>query len=198
MEIQLAQSEKLIKSWNYSEVKDSSGTTKSGLTVTNKRVILHSSSQTKTDIKEIPAKNISGIDSSFQMSKGKKRKIVPGIIMLFFAVVFGIVGWLLISKYLEDDWEIFAIVFTALFVLLFVGLAIGCFMAKGGNVYFSVVIYTTAPLSTVAQISAGINPIFINRNKNQQNQVVLLRVDPQAAQEIVNTIGTVILEAQNS
>ncbi len=178
MNIELGKNENLVKSWDYATEKEK-GLFKSkiicNLTVTDKRIVLSNRAKNSTSREEIPVESIKAVNSSLS----KKR---PWGIACLIAIIGLVVGILLISSSQTLPGIIFIAVPIVIAILLIV---------LGLKVRLRLDLITDIDIVHTESVSIYANTIVLT--KKRFSKPVRVSVDAVVAEEIVSTIGGLLL-----
>lgn len=195
----LAKDEVVVKDWEYAKSIVKSGRnvveTVKTLTVTNKRIVAGSKNPMRTDYEEVPLSAVKNVSvSHYQPSK------LSAILMIVFgalAMILGVVLGVVIPNntgmdsttgvYTSDSTNI-----VYMFVLVVVGIILLVKGIKNLNQGIFTLVLTTAGVQSEL-MSLGFFKVFRN-GKRVKSETVKVKIDNTVAQEIVETIGAIILE----
>ena len=195
----LAKDEVVVKDWEYAKSIVKSGRnvveTVKTLTVTNKRIVAGSKNPMRTDYEEVPLSAVKNVSvSHYQPSK------LSAILMIVFgalAMILGVVLGVVIPNntgtdsttgvYTSDSTNI-----VYMLVLVVVGIILLVKGIKNLNQGICTLVLTTAGVQSEL-MSLGFFKVFRN-GKRVKSETVKVKIDNTVAQEIVETIGAIILE----
>ncbi|MBQ7369877.1 MAG: hypothetical protein IJW58_02760 [Clostridia bacterium] len=195
----LAKDEVVVKDWEYAKSIVKSGKkvveTVKTLTVTNKRIVAGSKNPTRTDYEEVPLSAVKNVSvSHYQPSKlSAILMIVFGVLAMILGVVLGVVipnntgTDSTTGVYTSDSTNI-----VYMLVLVVVGIILLVKGIKNLNQGIFTLVLTTAGVQSEL-MSLGFFKVFRN-GKKVKSETVKVKIDNTVAQEIVETIGAVILE----
>ena len=175
--MELYKDERVIKSWDYGQIKKGKEITNCNLTVTNRRVIQEQASDINYAYDEIPLKDISGVSCNYQTASKKSAiiKIVLGII----ALIIGIAGIAMSGE-----------PFMAIFLLLgIIWLVYGIYQIVKLPLKFNVSVFTTA---SSCILSVG----MASKSRKSKQKAIKIRADRSEAKDMVTTISNAIHEAR--
>ncbi len=173
MDIKLAQSEQIIKSWDYAIAGDALASKtkkfKHNLTVTNKRIIWSSYNDVSINRKEIPLKDVKFVEGSFARNRSFWAKV-----KLFIGIPLCIV---IIGIFMVKD--ALATLRGAKFEM-----EIGTALEYGESI----------SIGKTAGVAAKKG--FFARFTNKKLKEFKVKVDKANASEILNELGALVLDAQ--
>lgn len=183
MELLLGDEETLIKNWEYAELSDK---VKGIFTITDKRVIFTESSKNYIKREEIELERIVGLSTSYLTVTEHKRK--AGAILLILGII-TVISVVLAAVYLNSSTFYAGLVPGAVLI----GLGLFYLIYKKTSGQLKVVLQTTLPTQTYKY---GLQASNISNTVSARAKVkksIILKVNLEVANEIVNTLGSVVL-----
>ena len=172
----LAQNEEIIKEWQYATAHATGLdplSTNCTITVTNKRVITETRNRRQIERQEANLSSIEAVNAHY-----RRKSRAPAIFCFILAVLFAVVGFVVLPKLLGSTAGILvgvvaAVIFVVIGILLL------------GKASFYIYFYTPG----VYPISAGAN------NALKFKQIAMkVKVNNKVCQEIIDEIGAIISE----
>lgn len=179
----LAKEETVVKEWEYATSKGKAGKTSHTLTVTNKRIITQSKSPRKTTREEIPVGAVKSVSVSHEMAS------------LFWAIVFFVFGALFVifsfseGKGNEDGEFITKILMWALAAFF---IYLGIMRLKQGRFSLTFSYQKGGEFLSVGAMRMMKSPLPIF--KGLFGKKLKVNVNNEAAEEILETIGALVIE----
>ena len=176
----LSNGEQIIKSWEYAVEKEGKDETHGNLTVTNKRVISSVENSHKYAFSEIPLQYIRKIDAArdTQSSKGS---------LLLLAALF-IAGGIILTVIFAVN-NVYKFYFGYTLILIIVGIVFFIFamLSKKKGLFY---------LSFSVAESSGTVAIYANtmKHKKESANTIYIQVDLKLIDEMLSSIGAIILE----
>ena len=186
----LSKEENIIKEWCYATSSKGIKETKHTLTITNKRVIAQSISSKKIIREELPINLIKGISSS---STKKPSLVVP----LLFFIIGGLFAFMSLSQLMSTFEIFFKIISFSIYALLSaLFIIIGINKLKQSAFFLT---FHTNERNDGAYLSIGstnITPNALPIFKLFLNKKVSIKVNNEVAEDILNSIGSIIIDCQ--
>lgn len=177
MDINLANQEKIVKSWDYATTKAKSGRSQSNLTITDKRIISTTKGQNINNRVEINVAEVKSFSARFAQPKAP---LLALIIMLALGIASLVVG-------INKELTYFIAIGAALIVC-----GIIAFVFTIGKCNFTMQIFTKGHNDIGLSLTAS--RFF----KIKRSRKIRIRVDKSCVNDIINTLGAVIVNLQNS
>lgn len=181
MAIILSENEKIIKEWNYASSLEGNEGTEHILAITNKRVISSTTSKNYISRQEIPLSSVTGVTSSCKLQPNRSS-IAPIVIGIIFLLAF------LVAAAITKIWAL-----TAGSIIGLVVLIIGIIMKLRSNSTATLTIIIFNKIVSPNPLSIYVNGINTNKKNTENTQSIEIEVNPIIAEEIVNSIGGLLL-----
>lgn len=178
--MKLAQNEQIIKEWEYATSQNRADTMKHSLTVTNKRIIAASRGAHKVTQEEVATSDVKSVSLSHYVPSK-----FFAILMIVLSVVSLAVGIFLFVH--DEDTALYGIPLVALFAIL---LLIGIMNLHQG--VFTLTLMTEGTQSFLL----GLGAMRLVR-KSKKKGATKVKVNNEVADEIMETLGALIVEAKN-
>lgn len=176
----LAKDEEVVKDWQYATTSDKQGESQYSLTVTNKRIIVHEEAKNYAHYEELPVADVKRVESTYC----KKRNPI-GIVLMLIGLALLVAGAVLIGLGEGAPEEI--VMLVAGILLTAGGVLAYIFLSQAQLVVY---IYSV-PADEGLDVSANsIRPLF---KRHRYNDTTRVKVNPEVANEIVTTLGSLIL-----
>ena len=177
----LSEGEQIIKSWEYAVEKEGKDETHAYLTITNKRVISSVENSHKYAFSEILLQYIRKIDASRDTQSSK------GLLALLAALLMAggiILTFILIVNNLYQSYLVYPLIMIVAGIVLFI---IAILSKKKGLFYLSF---------SVAESGSGAVAIYANtmKHKKESMNTIYIQVDFKLIDEMLSSIGAIILE----
>lgn len=179
MNLELASNEQIVKDWQYATSSGRNGNFSHNLTVTNKRIVAHEQSKNSSRHNEIMIEHVRGTELRY-----RKQINRLGILLVFWGAIMLLYG--LISIKNNSTMALWMIIGGASF--LSIGIIMIIFFSKAQLI---VIIFSDINPANGLSIYANSIPPILRASK--RGKATTVKVNPQVANEIVSTLGSIIL-----
>lgn len=195
MAIKLAENEQLLKSWNYA-TKDKK---QYNLTVTDKRVVSSEYEQENLTRREISMSTIKSVDGAIK----QRKSVSPIILILIAGILTFIIGITLVFDSIEFISAIFiGIALIVVFILLVVLKKVPLIIIRDFS--FQLVIETNVLVGSALYVGSEFNKgakattgLFASIKNIFRKKKVKITIDTVLAKEILDEIGSIVVESQS-
>ena len=185
MSLQLAPNEYIVKDWAYATCKEKDGNEAHSLTVTNKRVVAQQNGKRSARHIEIAVDNIKGMEVSTSNSPNP-----AALRLIIFGVILALIG-ALIGQFIPSENPL---------LLLYIGVGVGALFIIIGVILFCVRKSAQLILNIYTDMDTSKGGIFISANamlprfrRSGRDEATQIKVNAQVAEEIVETLGSIVL-----
>lgn len=194
----ITKDERVLKRWDYATVKSKKNKMTYTLTVTNKRVVYEEKNATERERREIPIKAVKSVGIFKQRSSNEKALRTGARVFLILACISTViaitllVGCLIKKIPISENAELTVFLVAALMYVL-VGVIFNFLANKSKlKVNFSLVLTTYGQEGESMRVGmiASLRRLF----KNAMEGMVKIKVSDTVTEEIIETIGALIVD----